>query len=175
MYLKRIYLWESPPRRAARNYLLHISSWMPHEHLLSRNSWAPSEALCEVFQTNACKVILRKSNSVTLMRDRTWKHVADTLTRHSSRWKRTEEGASTRLRATACARTHGKIVGFMPAQNRIHITPMTHPNAHSHQQHSDKHIRKEDSSPRAEILTPRLICLQTICHRLSLHRHFPLS
>lgn len=65
-----------------------------------------------------------------------------------------EEGASTRLCAIVCTRTRGKIVGFTSftpkadaqrrilTQNRIHITLMTHPNAHSHQQHSDKHVRK---------------------------------
>lgn len=36
----------------------------------------------------------------------------------------------------------------------------------------DKHVGEVASRRRAKIPTPRLICLQTICHLLSLYRHF---
>lgn len=75
-------LWESLPCRGRKDYLVHNFSWLPH----ISTSWAVIYGQIVKhfvkFQTNACKVILPKSNNVTLMRNRARWYMAEIMKRH---------------------------------------------------------------------------------------------
>lgn len=72
---------------------------------------------------------------------------------------------------TYCTNKTGKLSHTQTHPHNILNT--SHVHVKTRYWHAHTYIRKGSTSPGAEILTPRLICLQTICHHLNLHRHFP--